>query len=112
VVAVLRFPTLLLYRCLSHVLIHRYSVCLVAPAATVSRDKHIIILAFWLEEEKKMPGLFGVPEVPVLPPAAAEEEKGDARAPRAPAGGLAALLHHLLFRHNGYTEKPWRWSQT
>src|SRR5205814_6058854 len=23
----------------------------------------------------------------------------DARTPRAPAGGLAALLHHLLFRH-------------
>jgi hypothetical protein len=31
----------------------------------------------------------------------------DARTPRAPAGGLAALLHHLLFRQDGYTKKPW-----
>lgn len=30
----------------------------------------------------------------------------DARTPRAPAGGLAALLHHLLFRQDGYTKKP------
>jgi hypothetical protein len=30
----------------------------------------------------------------------------DARTPRAPAGGLAALLYHLLFRQDGYTKKP------
>jgi len=35
-------------------------------------------------------------------------EREVARTPRAPAGGLAALLHLLLFLDHGQTEKPWR----
>ncbi len=31
-----------------------------------------------------------------------------ARTPRAPAEGLAALLHHLHFQHHGKTKKPLR----
>ena len=33
-------------------------------------------------------------------------EREVARTPRAPAGGLAALLHLLPFQHHGNTEKP------
>jgi len=35
-----------------------------------------------------------------------EVEREVARTPRAPAGGLAALLHHLHFQHHWKTEKP------
>jgi hypothetical protein len=52
-------------------------------------------------------GLLDLPELPVLPPSAAEEEKGmrgldlaPSKLARAPAGGLAALLHLLLFRYD------------
>jgi len=44
--------------------------------------------------------LWSLPVLPVLPPSAAEEKEA-AGAPRAPSGGLAALLHHPLFRHFG-----------
>jgi hypothetical protein len=49
--------------------------------------------------------LFGLPELPVLPPSVAEKRERMRGLPVPRTGRLAALLHLLLFRYDGYTKK-------